>query len=174
MIGRGQTGSKSAQSRKLNRNGNVMPLHETFLGKPIFRKEYPSNIEQQIAAIIMHNPHPNIVTVYAVSPEKIDMELVNPISTETIDYLQLERAKEHLQKLGISYIDWKVDNIGIGADGFLKVYDFDMSYIFDIDTNQFMNGPELNGYKFRMAKNRGLKKPRNMNNAVFSMFRKNK
>jgi serine/threonine protein kinase len=36
-------------------------------------------------------------------------------------------AKNHLQTLGIMYIDWKPDNIGIDPDGKYKLFDFDLS-----------------------------------------------
>ncbi len=169
MRGCGLTGSKPSRILYSN-TGDVRPLKASYAGKPIFRKENPSDTEQQIARIIMHNPHPNIVTIYAVSPDKIDMELVTPfietkLNPDSSHKEQLKKAKEHLQKYGIVYIDWKLDNVGIGKDGLIKLYDFDMSYIFDGDV--FIAGPTHHGYKYKNAKASGYINPKNMNNAIF-------
>jgi hypothetical protein len=111
----------------------------------------------------MNNPHPNIVRIYAATPEKIDMELVRPV--DDVDFSQLELAKEHMQNLGISYMDWKIDNVGIGRNGKLKVYDFDSSCLFD--GNTFTHLPNNIGFRHANARKNGYVTPRNINNASF-------
>lgn len=166
--GRGITRSKAIHSWVYSPDtGEIDPLYETLNdGTPFFRKEDPYDIEQHIASILMKHPHPNIVKIYNVSPEKIDMELVKDIrNIRTIDWKQLESAKEHLQNLGIAYIDWKVGNMGIGSDGKFKVFDFNGSAFYS--SNTFTEGPGFVGYRYKNAINKGYTKPKNINNSSF-------
>lgn len=65
----------------------------------------------------------------------------------------LQRGKDHLHKLGISYIDWKFENIGLSpVDDKMKIFDFDCSGIFDIETNDWIIEPFNERYNFRIGK----------------------
>ena len=101
-----------------------------------------------ISKIIMENPHENIATIYKILEPKvpldensyIDMELLNTdISKCNKDKIKtaMKKVKDHLQELGIVYIDWKPDNIGLDNDGKLKLFDFDLSGLFDKDTKKW-------------------------------------
>jgi serine/threonine protein kinase len=50
-------------------------------------------------------------------------------------------VKTFLQGLGIMYIDWKPDNIGISANGELKLFDFDVSGLIDTVTGAWVLKP---------------------------------
>ena len=111
------------------RGNTVTNLDEKFKGMSFFRKYGASISEHTIYKILKNNPHPNIVKVYRITDSYIDIELLTPIITEK-DYdkntliSEAVLAKNHLQSLGIMYIDWKPDNIGIDADGKYKLFDF--------------------------------------------------
>jgi len=47
-------------------------------------------------------------------------------------YYDLKEARTFLRNLGIVYLDWKVNNIGIDLDGNIKLFDFDASGIFTL------------------------------------------
>ena len=138
-------------------------------GKPFFRKEYPWPIERAIANILLANPHPNIVQIYRIGPTYIDMELLRPLAKKDLDPTQFQEAKRHLQKLGIAYMDWKMDNVGLGADGLQKVYDFNMSGIYDVGSNVFTMEP-MQGIQWKAAAAKGYTRPTNMNNSAFYTF----
>jgi len=110
------------------RNGRMKRLEETYYGKPFFRK-YVGRTEQEVAECFKKFPHPNIVKVYRVTPEYIDVELVSrkpPKNEEVMNNMaQLLSAKTHMHIHGIVYIDWKPENMGRAADGTLKIFDFD-------------------------------------------------
>jgi serine/threonine protein kinase len=112
----------------------------------IFVKKQPKfkyDIEIQIGNILKSNPHPNIVLIYDVSNSEIKMELletniINMVNENMTKFINsMIKAKEHLNKLGISYIDWKIDNVGYSAEtNEFKLFDFDCSGMFDIETKQ--------------------------------------
>ncbi len=93
----------------------------------------------------MDKPNKNIVEFYNITPEFIDMELLETyqikssvIYTIFNDKPKIKEimkpVKDFLQSLGIAYIDWKIDNIGI-SDGTYKLFDFNMCGIFDVNTD---------------------------------------
>jgi serine/threonine protein kinase len=126
--------TRKTSGSKQYRGTNVTNLDETFRGKNFFRKYGASITETAICKILKKNPHPNIVKVYRITDSYIDIELLTPINSEkNYDKNTLISeallVKKFLQNLGIMYIDWKPDNMGIGADGKYKLFDFDLSGI---------------------------------------------
>ena len=127
---------KSCRKRKsdgmieYNKEGKLNNIDD---GKNVFRKYIHDSIELKAARIIMENPHPNIVKVLDVNDKEgyYDTEIL--ITDGKVDLFCLKSAKEHLYKLGIVYLDWKSDNIGVGEDGNTKVFDFDMIGLFKGD-----------------------------------------
>jgi serine/threonine protein kinase len=140
-----------------------------------FRKEVSSTGEQAIARLIQQHPHPNIVKVYRVTESSIDIEEVQPFGTEGgPEYdkktliAAMTKAKDHLQSLGVMYIDWKPDNIGLAADGTYKLYDFDASGVTKPNKkNWSIRPPEY--WKYRQAIASGIKDPLEMNNFAFDI-----
>lgn len=119
-------------------SGNLEKLNEKYEGKDFFRKMLSSIVEPKIATILQKNPHPNIVSIYRITDRYIDMEelqyLKGNISLHKKGLLDaMNSAKDHLQSLGIMYIDWKPDNVGITTDGIYKLFDFDGSGITNAD-----------------------------------------
>jgi serine/threonine protein kinase len=135
----------SEGSKIYTHDGKIEKLDEKHEGKDIFRKMTDKTREINISKIIMENPHENIVTIYKIVEPKdaldknsyIDMEKLNTnISKYNKKEIKeiMENVKNHLQKLGIVYIDWKPDNIGLSEDGKLKLFDFDLSGLINKDT----------------------------------------
>ena len=130
-------------------------------GKLFFRKTIKYTIELEIVKILQDNPHPNIVTFYDITNRYFDMELLDTeyfttqcaFSNKEIEVIrkQMGKAKDHLQNLGISYIDWKLDNIGYcHQTNQYKLFDFDGSGLFDKENNyKWINSPEpFNVYRY--------------------------
>jgi len=85
--------------------------------------------ETSIARMLMEHPHPNIVSYYRIHEMYIDMEKVSTLSIASPleDVLSdMILAKGFLQRIGIMYMDWKLDNIGKKGKRY-KLYDFDGS-----------------------------------------------
>ena len=131
---------------KQYKNGNITNLNEKFQGLNFFRKYGTANsTEERIAAILKENPHPNIVKIYDISNNYIDIEEVKPTNhLRKNKYKQADliaaatAAKTHLQKLHIMYIDWKPDNRGVDVSGNFKLYDFDASGITTADNKEWV------------------------------------
>jgi len=166
-------------------------LNELFNNKPFFRKKYYSNleintsIEHNIAQILFVNPQPNIVNIYRINKNYYDIELLNTnIDTilnikynynsksklkidKTIIKKQFYSAKQQLQHLGIIYIDWKLDNVGIDSNNIIKIFDFDCSGIYDIKnpSNWIIEPIMLNNYKKAIKNN--IKNPIDIDNYLF-------
>ena len=141
-------------------------LHD---GKDFFRKMKPNTGEKEICELLMKNPHKNIIKIYAVTDNYIDMELLNvDINTGDISKLQNEmmEVKTYLQELGIFYIDWKLDNIGISNDGEFKLFDFDVSGLMDIKTKEWKVEPPKY-FAYNRAVHNGMKTPIEIDNYAF-------
>jgi serine/threonine protein kinase len=71
------------------------------------------------------------------------MELLNT-NIEDTDIIRepMIEVKTYLQQLGIIYIDWKFANIGISDDGQLKLFDFDLSGLINVETNEWIIEPQ--------------------------------
>jgi len=124
-------------------------------GKDYFRKtlSQSENNEYDIVNFLMNFPdykEHNIVTIYEVTPEHIDMEdlTTNFKKNDPTDYLEtMRRAKDYLQSIGIMYLDWKDENTGKSKDGQYKLFDFDAAGIANVETNKWIIEPiYLNSY----------------------------
>lgn len=162
-------------SKTLNLNGNIVNLNSTRNGVPFFRKKTTNELEMTIARKLKKNPHPNIVKIYEVGPNYIDMELLDTVSVNRQVCLQhaaeLRRAKRHMHRNGIVYLDWKPDNIGISLlNGAIKVFDFDMSALLRRRVwyvNQWNLRPEIKGYLWRNAETAGMTSPVKIDDWIF-------
>jgi serine/threonine protein kinase len=115
----------------------------------------------------MENPHKNIVKIYEVANDYIKMEMLN-IDLAGVNENEIKEkmigVKNYLQSLGIMYIDWKLDNIGISEDGELKLFDFNASGIIE-PTKWEIKPPEY--YSYRKAIKNGMKTPLAIDNYSF-------
>jgi len=154
------------------RGTNVTNLDEKFEGMNFFRKYGAGSSEHAIYKILKNNPHPNIVKVYRITDKYVDIELLTPIISEK-DYdkntlvSEALLAKNYLQSLGIMYIDWKPDNMGIGADGKYKLFDFDLSGI--TDGKKWERRPAPYSWSYRQAIANGLKDPKEIDDFAFEI-----
>ena len=149
----------------LTRDGDVVPLESE---KVLFRKYFmgPNDIEREMVKIIRANPHPHIVEIYDVTDEYYDMELVRTglYHVPAKDRECMRELKNHLQSLGIAYLDWKIDNFGLDANGTLKMFDFNTCGLFEIESSccrqksVWTRPPDIDGYLLRMARHQGHKK----------------
>jgi serine/threonine protein kinase len=166
----------------------VTNLDETFRGKNFFRKYGASTIEHAIYKILKKNPHPNIVKVYRITDKYVDIELLSPIISKK-DYdkkaliSEILLVKDYLQSLGIMYIDWKLDNIGIDANGKYKLYDFDLSGIICSSSaaknlgkhnscktdSKWQIKPSTLNWSYRQALANGLKDPKEIDDFAFEI-----
>jgi len=169
-------------NRKTRRNGSskqfrgtdVTNLNEKFRGVNFFRKYGASISERAICEILKNNPHPNIVKIYRITDSYIDIELLTPIvSDKDYDKKTLISAallaKNHLQSLGIMYIDWKPDNIGVDADGKYKLFDFDLSGITTSNSKKWKLHPAPYSWSYRQAFANGLKDPKEVDDFAFEI-----
>jgi serine/threonine protein kinase len=168
--------NKKGGGRMYNIDGSFQSIDEMYEGNEIFRKVTSSKREMEICKILMNNPNKNIIQIYRiVRPETgrsyIDMELLNTnITNFNIERIRqiMEQVKTFMQSLGIMYIDWKPDNIGIGADGELKLFDFDVSGLIDVSTGQWITEPPK-FYSYKKAIEAGAKTPIEIDNYAFNL-----
>ena len=166
-------------SKMLNSNGEIVNLNDTKNGRPFFRKMSTDQNELIIAGRLKRNPHPNIVKIYHVGKNFYDMELVKTGNLTKRYCLNqrsgLVRAKNHMHRIGIVYIDWKVDNMGTGARGNIKIFDFDMSGLLSRKLWYFNNNwnrlPRFKGFLLRNAEKRQPNAtPITLDNYIFDNF----
>ncbi len=145
----------------------ITVLNETFEGKPFFRK-YIGTTEHMIYQTLMENPHPHIVKVYRLTETFVDMEKLIPANDLSNDEVALvsaaSAAKDHLQDLGIFYMDWKTDNLGLTNDTY-KLFDFDGSGIYYTD---WIVKPRPY-WSYRQAQEKGLTHPKEMDDYAFEL-----
>ena len=124
-------------------------------GQNVFRKilSQKANNEYDIVHFLQNfsdYKEQNIVTIYDVTPEYIDMEelATNFKKTDPDKYVEAMRnAKSFLQSIGIMYLDWKEENTGKSKDGQYKLFDFDAAGIANLETNTWIIEPiYLNSY----------------------------
>jgi serine/threonine protein kinase len=145
-------------------------LHE---GKEFFRKKTNNQSELELCKLLMMNPHKNIVKIYDVGADYIDMELVDTDSVleldDASDVIQaMQEAKDFLQGLGIMYIDWKLDNTGKGEDGQYKLFDFDASGLINKETNEWILEPPKY-WSYNEATKKDKKNPIDIDNYAFEI-----
>jgi hypothetical protein len=137
-----------------------------------YRKPSSSLNEQTICKIIQINPHPNIVKIYNITDDFIDMEKVNTydIFNHKIDKVlfldSMKKVKTYLQNLNIIYIDWKIDNTGVGTDNCYKLFDFDASGT--INENNWELEPP-NYWSYRTALEFGISDPKEIDDFAFKI-----
>ena len=131
--------SKPTPSILFDEDGEYHSISNTHNGKPLFRKMYPDDNEVRVARILQAYPHPNLVDIYHVCDEYIDMELLE--TSGSWSEHDVERAHSHLLKHGVVYMDWKPDNYGRDLNGITKVFDFDSSGVFDKETDTWIYCP---------------------------------
>jgi hypothetical protein len=74
-------------------------------------------------------------------------------------------AKDHLQGIGIFYLDWKSDNLGVTKTGNYRLFDFDGSGIFQ---EGWIIEP-LPYWSYRQALEKGLKDPKEIDDFAFDL-----
>ncbi len=138
-------------------------------GKDFFRKMTISKREKDICELLMKNPHKNIVKIYDIGKDYIDMELLNiDISSQYTNKIitLMMGVKTYLQSLGIMYIDWKLDNTGISDDGQIKLFDFDVSGLINIETKEWIIKPPK-FWSYNTAIENGMETPTDIDNYTF-------
>jgi serine/threonine protein kinase len=164
----------SSKSLLYTRDGKIVPLNSLHGKKPFFRKEAVNEREITIATLLRKNPHPNIVTFYTISPKRryIDMEMLDTKKTIPKKKLisTLSSVKDHLQSLGIMYIDWKPDQVGLTPDGTIKLFDFDVSGTIDTKTKKWILPPPTIMWSYRQADARGLTDPYEIDDYAFTLL----
>lgn len=115
-------------------NGQIEYTTKKKNNKYFFRKYIDTTVEMDnnemiISSILFFNPHPNIVKIYEVTNNYIDMELLNDITNYSKDCLEdIKCAIKYLHKLNIVYIDLKLANIGYSINTkYYKLFDFNCS-----------------------------------------------
>jgi len=171
---------------KIYNYGEIIETDDTFEGKPFFRKVFyhdktdieryekarkAANAEIQISSILVKNPVSNIVAFYVIKNDFIEME---ELDVETkLDHEKVKETmkivKDFLQSLGIMYIDWKIDNIGISEDGTYKLFDFDVSGLVDLKTNDWIIKP-LEYWSYNKAIENGCTTPQEIDDFSFDNF----
>lgn len=162
------------------KDGKKIKTDDTFNSKPFFRKVfYYSNPprenqikaaenEYKIVNVLIKHPIPNIVTFYAINKDYIEMEELDTTSKLNKETLitTMRKVKDFLQSLGIMYIDWKPDNIGISKDGTYKLFDFDVSGLVDLKTNEWIVEP-LQYWNYNKAIDNGYTTPKEIDDFSF-------
>ena len=163
-------------------DGEIIDTDETFHGTPFFRKMSINKNELEICKILMNSlPHENIVKIYHMRDTTrileinsyYDMELLDTnLQAFSLDQIKqtMIPVKDYLQSLGILYIDWKPDNIGIGLDGKLKLFDFDGSGLMEKDTDQWKPGYKSRQlWAYNKAIEAGAVTPKEIDNSAFDI-----
>ena len=140
----------------------------------IFKKITKCKVELEICRILMAHPHKNIVKIFEVGDDYVIMEYVDIDLTSVSDHeitLIMSHVKDYLQKLGIIYIDWKHDNIGLDIckNGELKLFDFDVSGLLDVNTQNWIIAPRK-FYAYNHAIENGCNTPFEIDNYSFTEF----
>lgn len=137
---------------------NNLPPHV----RTVFCKHTTSPAELAIARRIRDNPHHSIVTVYDVAGTCVYMEHLDTDAARELDPTVLLTSiygstAAHLRALGVVYVDWKPDNIGISQDtGLPKLFDFNMSGVVDPkDPTKWELEPDR-GFALRMLEEQGF------------------
>lgn len=152
-------------------------MPELYGGKPFFRKMTNTQVELEICRQLQTatKKHKNIITIYHVGFDFVDMELLDEIyggkqldKEETDRIIETMRElKTELQAVGIVYIDWKIDNIGFSnTDNTYKLFDFDCSGIMNLETKEWKKTPKMY-FSYGMAITAGKQKPIEIDDYIF-------
>ena len=158
------------KSKIYNLEGEILLSEELYENKVFFRKMCDSIVEIKIYEILKLNPHPNIVEVYRYNNRYVDIELLDTdlIGVEPLDIKNtMNEVKKYLQKLGIVYIDWKDEQIGINKEGKLKLFDFDGSGIIDPGSLKWIIPPRKY-FSYNKAIEKGIIKPLEIDDFAFN------
>lgn len=154
-------------------DGEILELDELYEGNQFFRKMSTCSSELEICKILSKLNHPNIVKIYQVGDNFIDMEILNVyISRSKMVEIKpiMQECKQYLQELGIIYIDWKLDNIGISfEDSQYKLFDFDGSGIINRTTSDWIKKPNTLFFSYRKSIENHMKTPIEIDNFSFNM-----
>ena len=177
--------AKTRRNKKSNRktmrggskqfkHGDITDINDKINGFNFFRKYGGSIIEHRICEILKNNPHPNIVKVYRITDSYVDIEELTPVVyLKNVDKKALisaaDEAKTHLQSLGIMYIDWKPDNMGIGTDGKYKLFDFDASGIASTNSKKIWSREPMPYWSYEQALANGLTEPKEIDDFAFDI-----
>ena len=169
---------------KIYQYGDIIETDDTFNGKPFFRKVFyndknnveryiksrkAANIEIEISRILIEKSFPNIVTFYEINNNYIEMEELDMETKLKPEKLKetMGKVKDLLQSVGIMYIDWKIDNIGISKDGTYKLFDFDVSGLVNLKTNNWIIKP-LEYWSYNTAIENGCTTPKEIDDYSFN------
>jgi len=162
-------------------DGELTETDETYNGEPFFRKMfYYSNpptekqkkfveAEYNIVKILMLNPfkNKNIANYFFINNIYVDMEELNVNNIKIEEIIEpMKEVKNFLQNLGIMYIDWKIDNIGIDKNGIYKLFDFDASGLINVETQKWIIEP-INSFSYKEAIKNGCKTPKEIDDWSF-------
>jgi hypothetical protein len=164
---------RSPTSKIMDLEGDFHVSELSFEGNPFFRKMfytnqttdfdkeryYASRVEYEIYQRLQKYPQPNIVNVYHITEDYVDIELLDTCIQHRKKAMEsASHAKTQLQNLNILYIDWKLDNMGMATDGTYKLFDFDVSGIVEKDdpTKWKMKPLEYYTYKTITSKHKDL------------------
>lgn len=142
-----------------------------YKGQDFFRKMTNNKNEIKLCKLIQKHPHKNIVEIYNVGRNYIDMELLNTdIHEKDMSAVKdaMNEVKSYLQNIGVMYIDWKLDNVGISVkDGHYKLFDFDVSGLINIKTKKWKIKPPIYA-AYRKAIANDAKTPDEIDDSAFT------
>lgn len=154
-------------------DGEMYEIDELYEGKQFFRKMSTCSRELEICKILSKLNHPNIVKIFQVGENFIDMEVLDDSirQCKMVEVkLIMQECKQYLQELGIIYVDWKLDNIGISSeDHQYKLFDFDGSGIINKSTFEWIKKPNTSFFSYRKAIENDMKTPVEIDNFSFNM-----
>lgn len=154
-------------------NGDIDPFNKYYEeGFSIFRKMTTSNAELSIYRLLKKLDHPNVVKIYYVGENYVDIEKVDTNYRQKMNIekmlLTIKKLKDFLQSNGIMYIDWKYDNFGSVNDEY-KLFDFDASGVINLHTmNWEIKPPEY--FTYAKCLKTGITKPIDIDNYVYNNF----
>ena len=163
--------------------GNYESTAELRDGKDFFRKMTNNENEIKLCKLLKNNPHKNIIKIYDVTDNYIDMELLDTdyvLELNEIDKMKVKKVmqevKSFLQGLGFMYIDWKYDNIGKSDDGEYKLFDFDASGLLkseervgDYSDSPWEIEPPKHFWSYKQATIKGITNPKEIDNYAFDL-----
>jgi serine/threonine protein kinase len=129
-----------------------------FFRKYIDKRKYEDRTEYKICQILQKNPHQNIVNIYEVTKDYIDMEILHHLKdTDNINYDDIYHALDHLHKLNIVYFDILTRNMGISYETHhIKLFDFNCAGIL-VNPTKWARKPIERGIAYEYVSNMKVK-----------------